>query len=79
MKDIVMPDLGEDIEEASISFWHVEEGEHVEEGTTLVEINTDKAALSIPAPCAGVLTERIAIEGETVGVGELLGRMEEEL
>ncbi|MDD5746586.1 MAG: hypothetical protein PHO30_04905 [Candidatus Omnitrophica bacterium] len=78
MIDIMLPEMGEDIEEATISFWHVEEGEHVEEGMDLVEVTTDKSSFNIPAPAAGVITELIATEGETVQVGNVLARMEEE-
>ncbi len=78
MMDIMLPEMGEDIEEATISFWHVEEGEHVEEGMDLVEVTTDKSTFNIPAPAAGVITELIATEGEIVQVGSVLARMEEE-
>jgi len=78
MQDIVMPDLGQDVEEATVSFWHVEEGEHVEQGKDIVEITTEKSTFNVQAPCAGVITERIAAEGESVPVGNLLARIEEE-
>lgn len=77
--DIVMPDLGEDFEEAKVSFWLVDAGEHVEEGKDLVEITTEKSTFNIPAPCAGVVTELIALEGESVPVGNVLARIEEEI
>ncbi len=79
MIDIVMPDLGADIEEAKISFWLVETGEHVDEGKDLVEVTTEKSTFNIPSPCSGVVTEIIALEGESVPVGNLLARIEEEL
>ena len=79
MIDIVMPDLGEDIEEAKISFWLVEAGEHVDKGKDIVEITTDKSTFNVQANCSGVVTEVIALEGETVPVGNLLARIEEEL
>ena len=79
MIDIVMPDLGPDIEEAKISFWMVEAGEHVDEGKDIVEVTTEKSTFNIPAPCSGVVTEIIAIEGESVPVGNVLARIEEEL
>ncbi len=79
MIDIVMPDLGPDMEEAKISFWLVEAGEHVEEGKDLVEVTTEKSTFNIPATCSGVVTEIIAIEGESVPVGNILARIEEEL
>ncbi len=78
MQDIVVPDLGEDVEEVTISFWHVEEGEHVEEGADLVEVTTDKSTFNVHSTCAGVITELLATEGETVGVGNTLARIEED-
>ena len=79
MQDIVMPELGDDIEEATISFWHVEAGEHVKKGQDIVEVTTEKSNFNIQAPFSGVLTEVIAIEGEAVSVGEVLARVEEDL
>jgi len=79
MMDIVMPDLGPDFEEGNISFWLVEAGEHVNEGKDLVEVTTEKSTFNVPATCAGVVSEIIAIEGETVPVGNVLARIEEEL
>ncbi|MBU1087398.1 MAG: hypothetical protein KKD05_07755 [Candidatus Omnitrophica bacterium] len=78
MQEVVMPSLGEDIEEATISFWHVEAGEHVEKGADIVEVTTEKSTFNVAAPCAGVITEIISLEGESVAVGEVLARMEEE-
>ncbi|MCK4993521.1 MAG: hypothetical protein KAS13_00565 [Candidatus Omnitrophica bacterium] len=78
MIDIVMPDLGEEFEEAIISFWLVETGEHVTEGKDIVEVTTEKATFGVPASCAGVITEILAIEGESVPVGNILARIDEE-
>ena len=79
MIEIVMPDLGLDFEEAKISFWLVEAGEYVEKGKELVEVTTGKSTFNVPATCAGVITEIIAIEGQIVPVGYALARIEEEL
>ncbi|MBI4846689.1 MAG: hypothetical protein HY810_09525 [Candidatus Omnitrophica bacterium] len=78
MREVVMPDLGTDIEEATISFWHVEEGEVVVQGADLVEVTTDKSTFNVQSPCEGIITEIIALEGETVPVGNALVRIEEE-
>ena len=78
MQEVVMPDLGPDIEEAMVSFWHVEEGEHVEQGMDIVEVASEKSTFNIQSPCNGVLTERIAKEGDTLSVGDVLGRVEED-
>lgn len=77
MQEIVMPVLGDDIEEATISFWHVEAGEHVDKGADIVEITTEKSTFNVQAPCSGVITEIIALEGESVPVGDVLAHMEE--
>ena len=79
MTDVVMPDLGPDIEEAKISFWLAENGEHIDEGKEIVEVTTEKSTFNIKAPCSGVMTEVIAIEGESVPVGNIIARIEEEL
>ena len=76
--NVVMPEIGEDIKEATVSFWHFEEGEHVNEGDDLVEMVTDKATFNVPAPASGVLTEIIANEGETAKVGDTIAVIEEE-
>jgi len=78
MYEILMPALGEDFEEGTISFWHVEAGEHIDKGVDIVEVTTEKSTFNVQAPCTGVLTEIIALEGEAVPVGEVLARMEEE-
>ncbi|MCP4649437.1 MAG: hypothetical protein GY853_05060 [PVC group bacterium] len=78
MKEIVLPEIGDDVEHATISFWHVEEGERVDEGMDLVEINTEKSAFNVPSPCSGVITEVRATEGETVQVGNILAMIQEE-
>ncbi len=78
MKEIYLPDLGENVEEATISYWHLEEGEHVDAGEDIVELTTEKATFNVQAPYAGIITEIIANEGETVQSGDVLAMMEEE-
>jgi pyruvate/2-oxoglutarate dehydrogenase complex dihydrolipoamide acyltransferase (E2) component len=55
-----------------VSYWLVEEGDEVSESDDLVEMTTDKAAFSIPAPKSGVLLEKLVEEGEDVNVGDVL-------
>ena len=78
MKEVYMPDLGEDIEEAIISFWHVEEGDVVEEGDSILEVTTDKSNFNVPSPCKGIVIERVGQEGQSVPVGALIAKIEEE-
>ena len=77
--DVVLPPLGEDgPEEARVSFWFHEVGEKVTEGEDLVEMLTDKASFTVPAPATGRLAETLAGEGETVKVGKRMGTIERE-
>ncbi len=76
--DVIMPEIGEDITQATVSFWHVEEGEKINEGDDLVEMVTDKATFNVPAPAAGVVSEIMFEEGETVKVGEAIAVIQEE-
>ena len=78
MPKVILPEVGEGAREATISYWHFEEGDRVEEGEDLVEIATDKATFNVPAPCSGVLTEVYFEEGDMVEVGEVLANIEED-
>ena len=78
MRKVVLPELGQGIDKANVSFWFFKEGDTVKEKDDLVELTTDKAAFNLPSPCAGTLTQIIAHEGDTVNVGEVLGMIEEE-
>lgn len=76
--EVTLPDLGEDAgEEAEVSFWYVDIGDEVEEGDDLVEMVTEKAAFTVPAPADGVIKEIHVDEGDTVHVGDVLALMEE--
>jgi 2-oxoglutarate decarboxylase len=73
--DIVTPTGGESVSEGTILQWSVGVGERVAEGDTVVEISTDKVDMELPAPAGGVLVEVLAREGETVSVGQVIGRI----
>jgi 2-oxoglutarate dehydrogenase E2 component (dihydrolipoamide succinyltransferase) len=77
MISIKVPPLGESIVEATISRWVKREGEAVAAGDTLVELETDKITVEVPAPAAGVLTKRLKAEGDVVAVDEALGEIDE--
>ncbi|WP_243716401.1 dihydrolipoamide acetyltransferase family protein [Actinomadura darangshiensis] len=64
-----LPDVGEGLTEAEIVKWHVQPGDTVEDGQTIVEIETAKAIVELPCPFDGVVTELLVTEGETVDVG----------
>ncbi|MEO0543498.1 MAG: 2-oxoglutarate dehydrogenase complex dihydrolipoyllysine-residue succinyltransferase [Pseudomonadota bacterium] len=76
-KEIRVPTLGESVTEATIGQWFKKPGEAVSDGETLVELETDKVTLEVPAPGAGTLAEIVANEGDTVEVDALLGMLEE--
>lgn len=69
---VIMPQLGESVDEATISKWLVEEGQQVDEYDPLVEVNTDKVDSEIPSPAAGTVLEILVPEGTTVQAGSLL-------
>jgi 2-oxoglutarate dehydrogenase E2 component (dihydrolipoamide succinyltransferase) len=73
MTEIRVPTLGESVTEATIGRWFKKPGEAVVVDEPLVELETDKVTIEVPAPAAGVLSEIAAKNGETVAVGALLG------
>jgi 2-oxoglutarate dehydrogenase E2 component (dihydrolipoamide succinyltransferase) len=77
MTAIKVPPLGESIVEATVSRWLKQEGEAVAAGDTLVELETDKITVEVPALAAGVLAKRARNEGDVVKVDELLGELTE--
>jgi 2-oxoglutarate dehydrogenase E2 component (dihydrolipoamide succinyltransferase) len=77
MLSISVPPLGESIVEATVSRWLRKEGDRVAAGETLVELETDKVTVEVPALKAGVLSRRLHNEGDVVKVGDLLGELDE--
>ena len=75
--EVRLPNLGDEVTEATVQFWHQEEGDSVEEGDDLVEMATDKAVFNVPSPVSGVIKEIVADEGDTVEIGGLLTIIEE--
>lgn len=78
MIDFKFADIGEGIHEGVILKWEYEVGDTIEEGETLVVIETDKVNAEIPAPTSGVIKSRGPEVGETVHVGETLAKIAEE-
>jgi 2-oxoglutarate dehydrogenase E1 component len=72
---VVMPAMGDSVSEGTILEWHKQEGDHVSEDETIVEISTDKVDAEVPAPASGVMEEILAQPGDTVTVGQVIGRM----
>ncbi|MCZ6629577.1 MAG: E3 binding domain-containing protein, partial [SAR324 cluster bacterium] len=74
--DIVVPELGESITEATVSAWLKSPGDAVAEGDVLLELETDKVMVEVPGVQAGVLTEILKRENEKVNIGEVLGKLD---
>ena len=75
--EIRVPTLGESVTEATIAQWFRKEGDAVAADEPLVELETDKVTVEVPAPAGGVLSEIVAKDGDTVEVGALLGSIGE--
>jgi 2-oxoglutarate dehydrogenase E2 component (dihydrolipoamide succinyltransferase) len=72
-----VPSLGESVTQATIGTWLKSEGERVQVDEPLVEVESEKATVAVPAPVAGVLKRVLRRTGETVGVGEAIAELEE--
>ncbi|HWE41535.1 MAG TPA: biotin/lipoyl-containing protein, partial [Gemmatimonadaceae bacterium] len=77
MISIKVPPLGESIVEATVARWLKKDGDAVTAGETLVELETDKITVEVPALKGGVLARRAANEGDVVKVDQLLGEIDE--
>jgi 2-oxoglutarate dehydrogenase E2 component (dihydrolipoamide succinyltransferase) len=77
MTAIQVPALGESIVEGTIARWLKNEGDAVKKGDPVVELETDKINVEVPAPASGVLVKRAKNEGDVVKVGETLGELDE--
>ncbi|MEP6508233.1 MAG: 2-oxoglutarate dehydrogenase, E2 component, dihydrolipoamide succinyltransferase [Gemmatimonadales bacterium] len=76
--DIIMPQMGESIAEGTLSKWLKKVGDEVKRDEPLFEISTDKVDAEIPSPSAGVITEILVKEGETVEVQTVVAKLETE-
>jgi 2-oxoglutarate dehydrogenase E2 component (dihydrolipoamide succinyltransferase) len=77
MAEIRVPALGESVTEATIGKWFKKPGEAVAVDEPLVELETDKVTIEVPAPAAGVLAAIAAKDGDTVAIGAVLGQIKE--
>src|SRR3954470_3499763 len=73
--EITMPAMGESVSEGVILEWAKQPGDAVEADEAIVEISTDKVDAEVPAPASGVMEEILANPGDTVTVGQVIGRM----
>lgn len=75
MSDIKVPEMGESVTEGTILRWTVAEGDAVQQGDVLLELETDKVNLEVSAESSGIIDTRLRQEGDTVQVGEVIGRI----
>lgn len=76
IQDIVIPQMGESVAEGSIGTWLKQVGDAVAVDEPIVEVETDKVAMEVPSPVAGVLVEQLVAEGDTVEIGALIARVD---
>ena len=76
MAEVRLPELGEGIENAKVSFCYIKEGDRVAQDDDLVELVTDKATFNVSATVPGVVKKILVIEGQEVKIGETLVIME---
>ena len=77
--EIIMPKMGESIQEGTILRWMKHPGEKIEKDETLLEISTDKVDSEIPSPASGVVAKILTKEQETVPVGTIIAYIETDL
>lgn len=75
--EVKVPVLPESVADATVAAWHKKVGDKVSRDENLVDLETDKVVLEVPAPADGVLTEIMYQEGDTVGSGQLLAKITE--
>ena len=76
--DVVVPQLSESVAEATLLQWHKKVGEAIARDENLIDIETDKVVLELPAPAQGVLIEIVRGDGSSVVAGELIARIDTE-
>ena len=75
--DVEVPALGESITEGTLAQWLKRPGEAVAADEPIASLETDKVSVEVPSPVAGVLTEQLAAEGDTVAVGAVIARIDQ--
>src|SRR6476661_1443214 len=75
--DVEVPALGESITEGTLAQWLKKPGEAVAIDEAIASLETDKVSVEVPSPIAGVLTEQLVKEGDTVAVGAPIARIDE--
>lgn len=75
LEDLIMPKMGESLQEGTITKWLKKEGDKIERDEMILEISTDKVDTEVPSPVAGVLHQILVQEEETVEVGSVIGKI----
>jgi len=76
MAKVVLPELGENITKATVSYWFIQAGQQVKEKDDLVELSTDKATFNLPSPVSGTLKKILFQEGDSANIGDVLAEIE---
>ena len=76
--DVLVPQLSESVSEATLLTWKKQPGQAVEADEILIEVETDKVVLEVPAPASGVLKEIVKGDGSTVVSGEIIAKIDTE-
>ncbi|MBZ0132366.1 MAG: dihydrolipoamide succinyltransferase, partial [Rhodocyclaceae bacterium] len=76
--DVKVPQLSESVAEATLVSWHKQEGQAVSRDENLIDIETDKVVLELPAPDDGVLVKILKGDGESVVAGEVIAQLDTE-
>ncbi len=74
--ELKIPNVGESIQEVQIGQWLKQEGDRVEHDETIVELETDKASMELPAPIDGVISKIVKHDGDSVAVGDVIAYLE---
>lgn len=72
MTNLVVPELGEGIVNATVAFWHVKVGDVIKEGDDVIELVTDKATFNVPVSVSGTVVEILVPEGTVAKIGQVL-------
>jgi len=76
LKEVLLPEFGDGVDEVTINAWHFEEGDAVSVGDNLVEVICDKGTFQVTAPASGLLDEVFFEEGDDVQLGEVIATIE---
>src|SRR5882724_10940889 len=78
LSEIKVPQLSESVAEATLVTWHKKVGEAVKRDENLIDVETDKVVMELPAPADGVITKIVKADGSTVTSGELIAVIDTE-